>query len=148
MTSTNKAGQAARQKARERRIALEAQTKARNDRIENWTTEVFTGAAERDRALQAVASAEDAIADGLIGLVGEGLAAATIAALCDMPAGDVRKLIKRRRGSGARGSRSSAEPPRGGYADGVSNRSRANVRPSGETPASPPRQSRVGATDE
>lgn len=71
MASTKKAGQTARQKARERRIALEAETRARNDRIENWTTEVFTGVEERDRALRAVASAEDAMADGLIGLAGE-----------------------------------------------------------------------------
>jgi hypothetical protein len=100
MASTAKAGQTARQKARERRIALEAETKARNDRIENWTTEVFTGVEERDRALQAAASAEDAMADGLIGLAGEGLTTSEVADLCEMTQGEVQKLMKRRRDAG------------------------------------------------
>ena len=100
MASTAKAGQTARQKARERRVALEAETKARNDRIENWTTEVFTGVEERDRALQAAASAEDAMADGLIGLAGEGLTTSEVADLCEMTQGEVQKLMKRRREAG------------------------------------------------
>ena len=97
MASTAKAGQTARQKARERRIALEAETKERNDRVENWTTKVFTGVEERDQALQAAASAEDAMADGLIGLAGEGLTTSEVADLCEMTQGEVTKLIKRRR---------------------------------------------------
>jgi hypothetical protein len=97
MASTAKAGQTARQKARERRIALEAETKERNDRIENWTTKVFTGVEERDQALQAAASAEDAMADGLIGLAGEGLTTSEVADLCEMTQGEVTKLVKRRR---------------------------------------------------
>ncbi len=100
MASTAKAGQTARQKARERRIALEAETKARNDRIENWTTKVFTGVEERDRALQAAAWAEDATADGLIGLAGEGLTTSEVAVLCEMTQGEAQKLMKRRRDAG------------------------------------------------
>jgi hypothetical protein len=100
MASTAKAGQTARQRARERRIALEAETKARNDRIEHWTAAVFTGVEERDRALQAAASAEDAMADGLIGLAGEGLTTGEVVDLCEMTVGEVQKLIKRRRDSG------------------------------------------------
>ena len=101
MASTAKAGQTARQKARERRIALEAETKARNDRIENWTAAVFTGVEERDRALQAAASAEDAMAGGLIGLAGEGLTTSEVADLCEMTVGEVQKLMKRRRDAGS-----------------------------------------------
>jgi DNA-directed RNA polymerase specialized sigma24 family protein len=97
MASTAKAGQTARQKARERRIALEAEAKARNDRIENWTAVVFTGVEDRNRALQAAASAEDVMADGLIGLAGEGLTTSEVADLCEMTVGEVQKLMKRRR---------------------------------------------------
>lgn len=147
MTGTTKVGQAARQKARERRIALEAESKARNDRIEEWTIEVFSAAGERDRALRAAASAEDAIAAGLIGLVGEGLPVATVATLCDMPAADVQRFIRRRRGSGSRASRSSAEPPPAEHVDDVPIRSRTNVHCAGETPASSAQQSRAGASD-
>ena len=97
MANAAKVGQAARQKARERRVALEAEAKARNDRIENWKTEVFTGIEERDRASQAAASAEDAMADGLLGLASEGLTASEVADLCEMTQGEVTKLMKRRR---------------------------------------------------
>lgn len=100
MASTAKAGQTARQKARERRIALEAETKERNDRIENWTTKVFTGVEERDQALQAASAAEDGMADGLIGLAGEGLTTSEVAELCEMTQGEVTKLMKRRRDAG------------------------------------------------
>ena len=97
MASTAKAGLTARQKARQRRIALEAETKARNDRIENWTAAVFTGMEERDRALQVAALSEDAMADGLIGLAGEGLTTSEVADLCEMTVSEVQKLLKRRR---------------------------------------------------
>ncbi|MGI8762299.1 MAG: hypothetical protein ACR2LF_13585 [Jatrophihabitantaceae bacterium] len=97
MASTAKAGQTARQKARERRIALEAQTKERNDRIEDWTAAVFTGVQERDRALQAAAAAEEAMADGLIDLSGEGLTTSEVADLCELTTGEVQKLTKHRR---------------------------------------------------
>lgn len=110
MASTAKAGQTARQKARERRIALEAETKERNDRIENWTTKVFTGVEERDQALQAAAAAEDAMADGLIGLAGEGLTTSEVADLCEMTQGEVTKLVKRRRdGNGGSEAASTAK---------------------------------------
>ena len=111
MASTAKAGQTARQKARERRIALEAETKERNDRIENWTTKVFTGIEERDQALQAAATAEDAMADGLIGLAGEGLTTSEVADLCEMTQGEVTKLMKRRRDAG--GSSDAASSAKG-----------------------------------
>ncbi len=97
MASTAKAGQTARQKARERRVALEAETKTRNDRIETWAAATFTGMGERDRALHVAASAEDAMADGLIGLVGEGLTTNEAADLCELTLGEVQKLMKRRR---------------------------------------------------
>lgn len=97
MMSTAKAGQAARQRARERRIALEAETKARNDRIENWTAAVFAGIEDRARSVRAAASAEDAMADGLIGLAGEGLTTREVADLCEMAVGEVQKLMRRRR---------------------------------------------------
>lgn len=133
MASTAKAGQTARQKARERRIALEAETKARNDRIENWTTEVFTGVEERDRALQAAASAEDAMADGLIGLAGEGLTTSEVADLCEMTQGEVQKLMKRRRDAGGADTGGAAS------STGASQASRAESAPStaaGVSPAS------------
>lgn len=149
MASAAKAGQAARQRARQRRITLEAETKARNDRIEIWTTEVFKGVAQRDRALQAVASAEDAMADGLIGLAGEGLTTSNIAALCETTIGEIYKLTKRRRVSGTPRQPSTpgrvsgavvAPPPAGRLA--------VNNRTPGGTPPSPSRQSEYGATNE
>lgn len=96
MASTARAGQMARRRARERRIALEAQTKARNDRVENWTAAFFTGVEERDRALQTVGSAEDTMADALIGMAAEGLTTSEVAELCEVTIGEVHKLIKRR----------------------------------------------------
>lgn len=97
MASTARTRQTARQRARERRVALDADAKARNDRIESWTAEVFTGAETRGRALEAVAAAEDAMADGLARLTCEGLVAAEIAKLCEMSARDVHRLLRNRR---------------------------------------------------
>lgn len=150
MASTAKAGQTARQKARERRIALEAQAKARNDRIENSTAAVFTGAEHRDRALQAAVEAEDAMADGLIDLAGEGLPTPTIAELCEMTAGEVHKLIKRRRAPGV--AEQSAIPIRvsgGMNASPAAGRSTADNRATSAPPTiRPSRESQLGATDE
>lgn len=97
MASTAKSGQTARQKARERRIALEAETKARNDRVEIWAAAVFTGVEDRDRSLGLAAAAEDAMADGLLGMAGEGLTTSEVADLCELTVGEVQKLVKRRR---------------------------------------------------
>lgn len=149
MASTAKAGQTARQKARERRIALEAQTKARNDRIENWTAAVFTAVEERDRALQAAAAAENAMADGLIGLAGEGLASLTIAELCEMTAGEIQKLIKRRRAPEEPEQPSTPMRVSGGTdASLAAGRSSANTRETSGTRTGLSRKWELGATDE
>lgn len=149
MASTAKAGQTARHKARERRIALEAEAKARNDRIENWTAAVFTGVEDRRRALQAAAEAEDAMADGLIGLAGEGLMTPTIAELCEMTAGEVHKLIKRRRASGVAEQPAIPMGVSGGMgASPAAGRSTVDDRATSATPTRPSRESGFGATDE
>jgi DNA-directed RNA polymerase specialized sigma24 family protein len=108
MASRANAGPTARRRARERRIALEAETKARNDRIENWTASFFTCVEERDRALQAVASADDAMADGLIALTAEGLTTKEVANLCEITVGEAHKLMKVRRQAVDAGSSRSA----------------------------------------
>lgn len=124
MAGTAKAGQTARQRARERRIAMEAEAKARNDRIENWTAAVFTGLEDRDRALSQVSTAEHAMADGLLGLAGEGLTASEVADLCELTVGEVQKLTKRRREATQHGGTERA---------GVVQRSAVSPRPGGDS---------------
>ena len=43
------------------------------------------------------AAAEDAMADGLLGMAGEGLTTSEVADLCELTVGEVQKLVKRRR---------------------------------------------------
>jgi hypothetical protein len=115
MTSTTKVDQAARQKARERRIALDRDRKARDERIEAAAAQVFAGVTAREEALEGVTRAEATVGDGLRALTGEGLTVSQVAELCELTLGEVQRLTKRQRDSeGARStsaaSRKSSEP--------------------------------------
>jgi hypothetical protein len=99
MTSTTKVDQAARQRARERRIALDEGRKARDERIEGAAALVFAGVAAREEALAGVTRAEATVGDALRALTGEGLTTAQVAELCELSLGEVQRLIKRHRDS-------------------------------------------------
>ena len=83
MGRTARSVQAARQKARERRVALDVDREARDRRVE--------GAA----AAEAVAAAANAaIGSALVRLAGEGLGVDAVVQLVDLDAAQVRRLSR------------------------------------------------------
>ena len=100
MASTTKVDQAARAKARERRVALDKDRQARDARIEGGAAELFAGVAAREVAQQQVRDAEETMATGLSALLKEGLTTVQVAELCELTVGEVQKLTKRRQPGG------------------------------------------------
>ena len=95
MTSTAKVNQAARVKARERRLAMERDRAARDARIEDAAAAVFTALASRTDAEHATTAADERVAHGLRRLLEEGLTTHQAAHLCDLTAGAAQKLLRR-----------------------------------------------------
>ena len=95
MTSTAKVDQAARVKARERRLAMERDRAARDSRIEDAAAAVFAALASRTDAERASTAAEERVAGGLRRLLDEGLTAQQAAHLCDLTVGAAQKLLRR-----------------------------------------------------
>ena len=95
MTNTAKVDQAARVKARERRLAMERDRAARDSRIEDAAAAVFAALASRTDAERATTAADERVAGGLRRLVGEGLTTHQAAQLCDLTAGAAQKLLRR-----------------------------------------------------
>ena len=95
MTSTAKVDQAARVKARERRLAMERDRAARDSRIEYAAAAVFAALASRTDAERATAAADERVAHGLRRLLEEGLTTHQTAQLCDLTAGTAQKLLRR-----------------------------------------------------
>jgi hypothetical protein len=95
MPSTAKADQAARVKARERRLAMERDRAARDSRIEDAATTVFAALASRTDAERATIAADERVAHGLRRLLEEGLTTQQAAQLCDLTAGAAQKLLRR-----------------------------------------------------
>lgn len=107
MTSTARADQAARVKARERRLAMERDRAARDSRIEDAATVVFAALASRTDAERATAAADERVAGGLRRLVEEGLTTQQAAHLCELTAGAAHKLLRRH----APSSSNARQPP-------------------------------------
>ena len=95
VTSTAKVDQAARVKARERRLAMERDRAAQDARIEDAAAAVFAALASRMDAERATAAADERVAHGLRRLLEEGLTTHQAAQLCDMTAGTAQKLLRR-----------------------------------------------------
>lgn len=93
-----KAEQAARVKARQRRVrALEQDRRARDRRIEDAAAEVFLALQARIRAAQLTCDAEAQAAAGLRRLFAEHLDVAQAAELCELTPEEVRTLTRNRR---------------------------------------------------
>lgn len=104
--------QAARQKARDRRIALDVGREARDRRIEDAAAEVFTQLEERAEAEQAIVAANAAIGAALMQLAGEGLSTEAVAELLELEPAEVRRL-SRLAGSAAAGAAGGEESDAG-----------------------------------
>jgi hypothetical protein len=94
MGKTANGMQAARLKARQRRIALDVDREARDGRIEDTAVKVFGLLDERASAEEAIADANVAIGAALRLLIAEELNAEAIALLVDLDASEVRRLTR------------------------------------------------------
>ncbi len=98
MGSIAKAEQAARIKARKRRVtALTQQRRERDRRIEAAAAEIFLGLEARTRARQLACEAETRVAAALRRLRAEHIDVSHVAELCHLTVADVRRLSRRRR---------------------------------------------------
>lgn len=126
MGRTARLEQAARAKARERRIAMERDRAVRDAQIEEAAARVFTAIGGRNDAQAGVVAAENEIGAGLEALVAQGLTATGAAELCELTPAEAHRLLKRRRAPGtsptgesgsaagqAAGTGSSLPPPAG-----------------------------------
>ena len=87
--------QAARAKARQRRIDMEHDRAARDARIEQAAAAVFTALAAKARAEQDVHAAEGQVGQSLRRLLQEGLTSTQAAQLCELPPTAVQRLLRR-----------------------------------------------------
>ncbi len=98
MGSIAKAEQAARVKARKRRVkALDQHRRERDRRIEAAAAEVFLGLEDCARAGQLACEAETRVAAALRGLLAEHIAVSDVADLCQLTVKEVRRLSRHRR---------------------------------------------------
>lgn len=86
--------QAARQKARDRRIAMDVDREARDRRIEDAAAQVFTRLEQRAEAEAAIAAANAAIGTAVVKLAAEGLNAEAVAQLLELEVVEVRRLCR------------------------------------------------------
>ena len=87
--------QAARAKARQRRIDMEHDRAARDTRIEQAAAAVFTALAAKEQAEHNVHTAEGQVGQSLRRLLQEGLTTSQAAQLCDLPPTAVQRLLRR-----------------------------------------------------
>lgn len=93
-----KAEQAARARARERRVqALFCGSASRNRRIEDAAVEVFLGLAARGHATALVSDAETRVGAALRRVLAEEIDVERAAALCELSVREVRRLSRTRR---------------------------------------------------
>jgi hypothetical protein len=118
MAATAKLAQAARAKARERRIALDKHRAERDARVEATAAAVFTAIAARQAAHGEVHLAEKSIADGLATLLSDGLSAEQAAELCELTPADVRRLVRQHKSPRAH----TAASPTSVHSDGAVHR--------------------------
>jgi hypothetical protein len=95
VTSTAKLDQAARVKARERRLAMERDRAARDSRIEDAAAAVFAALALKTEAERTCTAADERVAHGLGRLLEEGLTTHQAAQLCDVTTGAAQRLLRR-----------------------------------------------------
>lgn len=95
--------QAARQKARDRRIALDVDREARDRRIEDAAAQVFAQLEQRAEAEAAILAANAAIGAAPIRLTAEGLNVEAVAHLLELDVAEVGRL-SRAAGNGAAGA--------------------------------------------
>jgi hypothetical protein len=86
--------QAARQKARDRRIALDVGREARDRRIEDAAACVFARLEERAEAEQTIAATNAVIGEALTRLACEGLSVDAIAELLELEVAEIRRLSR------------------------------------------------------
>ncbi len=110
MGKTTNSAVAARKLARERRMKLDEDRAARDERIEVAAAAVFVAQADREEALAAVTAAETSMAGSVRALLdAEGLTQAQAADLLGLDAGEVRRLAKVGGDSTAAGGESGGE---------------------------------------
>lgn len=110
--SGSSASVAARKRARDARIKLDAQRVARDERIEAAAAEFFTCGDELTKTVERL---ERSMGGALARLLGEGETVERVAALCDVSSEDVRRLSKLASVKRAKGSTS---PDAGAQASG------------------------------
>lgn len=103
-----KSEQQARTKARQRRIALDHDRAARDERVEAAAAAAILGLAERDQALGQVRAADRRVGEALQRIITEGIKVDGVAQLCDLSVGEVQRL--RRVAQDARESRRNVDP--------------------------------------
>ena len=87
-----KSEQQARAKARARRIALDHDRAARDERVEAAAAEAILALADRDDALSQVRAAEVRVGDALQRIIAKGVKVDGAAQLCDLTVGEVHRL--------------------------------------------------------
>lgn len=95
MARVANAEMAARRRARERRLRMDQGRAERDRRIESAVAQVFLARDERAKALQALAAADENAAAALREVLAEGIDIEAAAELCELPAGDVRRLVRK-----------------------------------------------------
>jgi hypothetical protein len=101
--------QQARAKARARRIALDHDRAARDERVEAAAAEAILALADRDDAVSQVRAAEVRVGDALQRIIDKGVKVDGAAQLCDLAVGEVHRL--RRAARARQDSRGDADPP-------------------------------------
>jgi hypothetical protein len=103
-----KSQQRARAKVRQRRIALDFDRAAHDERVEAAAGEAILALAERDDARGQVRAVEASVGDALQRVTAEGIKVDGVAQLCDLSAGEVHRL--RRAAQTVQDSRGDADP--------------------------------------
>jgi hypothetical protein len=103
-----KSEQQARAKARARRIALDHDRAARDERVEAAAAEAILALADRDDAVSQVRAAEVRVRDALQRIIAKGVKIDGAAQLCDLSVGEAHRL--RRAARAGQDSRGDADP--------------------------------------
>lgn len=84
----------ARNRARERRLALDADRRRRDERVDVAVADFDLAAADREAALAAVTACEVAMGSALSAVLAEGESTERAAALCEVNPSEVRRLTR------------------------------------------------------
>jgi hypothetical protein len=103
-----KSQQQARAKARQRRITLDYDRAARDERVEAAAAEAILALGDREDAVGQVRAAEVRVGYALQRIIREGVKVEGVAQLCELSVGDVQRL--RREAQAAKDSRGIVDP--------------------------------------